>query len=118
MHISIVTGSFERTLQLIIRCFNSILLTVSMLALISCAPSRPDDRWDPLQPDSPAVGAASSGGMVRSGDHLSPAMADLIGRADQAIQPAGRFQQAAGCIHRQESQTLRDGVDVSGPRKF
>jgi len=93
MHISILYGPAERTVPLIKSTFYGFILALASLALLSCAQPRSADSWDPLQPPAspdavrePATEAAPASGLSRSTDQLSAPVADLIGRADDAIQ--------------------------------
>ena len=105
MHITIISGPIEGTLQLINPSIKFALFMLSILALAACAPPKTDDSWDPLrsaEADAGTAGetpAAGDTGMARSTTQLSPAMADLISRADAAIDQQ-RWPDASALLER------------------
>jgi tetratricopeptide (TPR) repeat protein len=100
MHVTIINGPIERTLQLIRPAAYAIILSLASLALLSCAVPVTQPAWDPLQPAQEQTDSrAPAAGIERSSRQLSPAMADLIGRADAAIEQQ-RWSEASALLER------------------
>jgi tetratricopeptide (TPR) repeat protein len=73
---------------------------LSVWLINSCTPLGPQDKWDPLQQQTTTEQPASSGtGISRSDQGMSPAMADLIRRADAAIEQQ-QWPVATGLLER------------------
>ena len=86
MQITDVNAKVERTVQLDRPVLWASSLLLLLLALAGCSVPKSADSWDPLQVPETSGAAPSSSGIQRSAERLSPAMADLIGRADIAIE--------------------------------
>ena len=97
MRITRFTGQTPRTVQLKLPLYIVTLLGAWLMN--SCTPIGPQDKWDPLQEQTTTTEQPASTGISRSDERMSPAMADLIRRADAAIEQQ-QWPVATGILER------------------
>jgi tetratricopeptide (TPR) repeat protein len=99
MHISIITGSNQRAVRIKRNPFTLLGAGLLSLLLASCAVQPTEPQWDPLQTPSPQAETGRQPGLSRADSRLSPAMADLLQRADTAIEQQ-QWSSASGLLER------------------